>query len=265
MDYMDDISRLMTYGGIGGLASGLGSLFGGGGQDPFKGANKYWNQIPGATMPFFSPYMQAGQGALGQLQGQYGNLLGNLSGLQGQYGNLAGGLNGVQGQYNQLMNDPNAVYNKIASGYQKSPGYDWQLKQGTNAVNNAAAAGGMLGSPEHQQNAATLTQGLANQDFQNYLQQGLGLYNTGLQGNQNLGMFGMQGQQGLYNQGLNGLQDINHMGYGANDQMARIMADLLSQQGQGSFAGQASQNQSQGQGWGNLFGGLGSIFSGLFL
>jgi len=229
-DQYSDIEKFGLGAGLGGLGAGFGALFGGGGDDPYKKGAGYLNQIPGKTSPYYQPYAQAGQGALGQLQGQYGNLLGN-------YG-------GIQGQYNQLMNDPNGVMNKIGAGYQKSPGFDWQMNQGMNAANNAAASGGMAGSPQHQQQAATMAEGLANQDYYNYMNKALGLYGTGLQGN-----------QGLYNQGLAGTQGLNQMGFNANDQMARIMADSLSQQGQMAFAGQAAQNQSQGQGWGNMIGG----------
>ncbi len=245
--------------GFGGLGAGLAGMLFGGGENPYDAAKGFYNRIPGATQPYYNPYMQAGQGALGQLQGQYGNLLGGLPGLQSAYGQMAGMGQGVMGQYGQLMNDPSAMYSKIASGYQQSPGFKWELGQGMNAANNAAAAGGMIGSPQHQQQAATMAEGLANQDFQNYMQKALGLYGQGLSGAANMYGAGIAGQQGLYNQGLAGEQGINQMGFNANDQMARIMADMMSQQGQMSFAGQAAQNQQQGQEWGNIFGGLASL------
>lgn len=195
--------------GLGALGSGIGSLLMGHGNDPFKAGNKYFNQIPGAVNPYFQPWMQAGQGALGKLNEQFMG----------------------------LTNDPTAAYNKFAAGYHESPGYKWQLNQGTNAVNNAAAAGGMLGSPEHQQNAATLTQGLANQDFNNYMSQALGLYGTG----------------------LSGLQGLNTQGYGANSQMANIMQSLLAGQGYNAANQAAAENQSKGTAWGNIFGGVASL------
>jgi hypothetical protein len=192
--------------GLGGLGAGLGSMFFGGGENPYDQASRQLNKIPGAVQPYYKPYQEAGQNALGQLQGQFGN----------------------------LVNDPNGVLGRIGAGYQKSPGYDWQLNQALGAGTNAAAAGGMAGSPQHQQQAMTTAQGLANQDYYNYLNKALGLYGTGLQG----------------------LGGLNQMGYGANDQMARIMADMLSQKGQLGFAGSAAQNQMQGSQWGDIFGGL---------
>lgn len=223
---------------LGGLGAGLGTMLGGGGRDPYKQANKYWGQIPGQTQPYYDPYINAGKNALGQLQGEYGNLL--------------GGRQGLQDQYNQLMNDPSGIINKIGGQYQQSPGYQFQMDQAMNAATNAAASGGMAGSPQHQQQAATLASNIANQDYQNYLNQGLGLFGQGLQGN-----------MGMYGAGLAGMGGLNQMGYGASDQMARIIADMLSQQGQGAFAGQAAKNQAKGQMWGNL-GGLAGSLAGAF-
>lgn len=202
-------NSFMMAGGLGGLGAGLGQMMFGGGGNPYDAASGYLNQIPGATRPYFQPYMDAGQKALGQLTGEYGG----------------------------LINDPNAKLNAIGKGYQKSPGFDFQMNQGMQAANNAAAAGGMLGSPQHQQNAQNVAQGIANQDYYNYLNHALGLYGTG----------------------LSGMSGINQMGYGANDQMAKIMADMLSQQGQMAFAGQAAQNQNEGQMWGNIMGGAAQL------
>lgn len=231
---MTDAQRFGVGAGLGGLGAGLGGLFMGGGDNPYDSASESYGKIPGATAPFYAPYQQAGQNALNQSQNEYSSLLGGRSGLQNNY--------------NSLMNDPSGIYNRVASGYHQSPGYQWQLGQGINAANNAAASGGMLGTPQHQQQAATMAEGLANQDFNNYLTHGLSLYSQGLQGN-----------QGLYNLGLEGNQNLNTMGYGANDQMAKILADMYSGQGQMQFAGQAAQNQSQGQTWGNILGSAGTL------
>jgi hypothetical protein len=197
--------------GIGGIGAGLLGMQNQ--SNPYDAASQYYNKIPGAVSPLYAPYQQAGQGALKQLQGQYGS----------------------------LINDPGAMYNRVASGYQQSPGYNWQLNQGLNAANNAAAAGGMLGSPQHQQQSATVAEGLANQDYYNYLQNALG------------------SQQHQYGLGLEGLQGLNTQGYGANDQLANIMYSMLAGQGQNAFAGQAAENQNEGTQWGNIFGGLSSL------
>lgn len=201
---MKDFSRMMGWGALG---SGLGSLFGGMGNDPYKDASKYYNQIPGTITPHFQPYIDAGKNALGQLQGQYGN----------------------------LINDPGSIYNKLGSGYQQSPGFQFQLGQGLGAINNAAAAGGLQGAPQHQQQAGQLANNLANQDFNNYL------------GN----------MMGLYGKGLSGMGDINQMGYGASTGLAQLLASNLMNQGNMALSGGAARNQSQGAGWGNIFSALG--------
>lgn len=212
MALFGDHTDLQNFGiasGIGGLGAGLMGLFGGGASNPYDSASKYFDKIPGTISPYFQPYINAGQGAMGQLQDQYG----------------------------KLINDPAAMMGKIGQGYQQSPGFDWQMKQGMNAANNAAAAGGMAGSPQHQQQAATMATGLANQDYYNYLSRALGMYNTG----------------------LSGLSGINQMGYNASDQLAGGLANSLMNQGNLAYSGQAAQNQSQGSMWGDIFGGAGAL------
>ncbi len=217
----------------GGFGSGLGAgLFGDLFPNPADKAQGPLGQIPGTISPYYNPYIQAGQGALGQLQGQYGNLLQN------------GGQ--VQGQYNQMMQDPNSIISRIGAGYHQSPGYQWQLGQGEQAINNANAAGGMLGTPQHQQQAGQLAENLGNQDYQNYLQQGLGLYNQGV-----------QGAQGLYGAGLQGLQGLNTGGQNASSELAQALAQALSQQSGLQYSGQANQNQMTGGLLGNIFGMFG--------
>jgi hypothetical protein len=65
--------------------------------------------------------------------------------------------------------------------FQGSPGYQYQLQQGTNAVTNSAAANGGLGGNALRALQST-GQGLANQNFQQYLQNVSGGY-QGLVGN----------------------------------------------------------------------------------
>lgn len=201
-------------GGMGSLGAGLAGLFGGNGNNPYDQASKSYNQIPGTLNPIYQPYMQAGQGAMGQLQGAYG----------------------------QMMNDPNGVMNRIGSGYQKSPGYDWQLNQGMNAANNAAASGGMAGSPQHQQQASTMATGLANQDYYNYLNHALG----------------------IYGQGTQGMGDIMHQGYNASNELAGGLGSNLMNQGNLAYQSQNYQNQQQANSWGDIFGGLASMAPMMF-
>jgi hypothetical protein len=210
MPYTQD--QFNTFGrsaGLAGIGAGIGGMFAGGGHDPYQAAAGYFDKIPSTIQPYFQPYINAGQQALPQLQSHYGNLL----------------------------NDPTHMMNQIGAGYQQSPGYQFQMNQGMNAVNNAAAAGGMLGTPSHEFDAASMASGLANQDYYNYINHGLQQYQTGLAGTENL----------------------NQTGYNASDNLAGALANNLMTQGNMRFSGAAAQNQSQGSNWGNLLGGLGTL------
>ena len=202
--------------GAAGIGSALGGMFGQGfGGDYMKSANPYFQQMPSYLKQYLDPYINAGQGAMGQLQGQYSS----------------------------LMNDPSELMNKIGSSYQQSPGYQYNIDQATRGSHNAAAAGGMLGSPQEQAELAKTYSGIANQDYGNYMNNALG----------------------LFGQGMQGMQGINQMGYGASTNMAGSLMDMLKNQASLSYANQANKNQSQGGMFSGL-GGLGGLASlGMFL
>lgn len=196
---------------------GLGSLFGagagflGGGKykDPSKAAFPYLNQIPGILANTASPYSSAGVGALPTLQSQFGG----------------------------LSQDPGARLNQIGAGYHESPGYNFAVQQAMQAARNAAASQGLAGSPQHEQQSAQLASNLANQDYNNWLQQALGLYGTGLSGEQNI--YGIGAKAGI---GLG--QDIGN---------------VLGTEAQYAYGGAAGRNQGQAQQRQNLFGTLGAF------
>lgn len=186
-------------------------------KNPADMAMPYLNQIPGTLKPYYSPYINAGKNSLTQLQGQY----------------------------NQLLSNPGSLFSQFGEGYEPSPGYQFNFDQAMNASNNAAAAGGLLGTPGHQQQSATLASNLANQDFHNYIAEILQLYGLGLHGE----------------------EDISHMGYGASNELANSLGNNLLNQGNLAFQGQANQNQIQADqrnGWlglgGTILGGLMSLF-----
>lgn len=157
--------------GATGLGAGLGGLFGGN-SNPADAANPYLQQIPGAISPYYNPYMNAGNQALPQLQGQYNNLL----------------------------NNPGGFLNQIGSQYQQSPGFQFALQQALKGSNQAMAAGGMAGSPEAMQQAEQVGTQLGNQDYYNWLQQATGMYGQGLQGEQGLAGMGFGAASGMADQ-----------------------------------------------------------------
>jgi len=205
-----DLQKFGIASGFGGLGAGLGSMFFGGGN-PYDDAKGFYDQIPDILKKYLGPYSEMGMKMGGDLSSQ-------LSGL---------------------MNDPAGMMNKFGSSYQQSPGYQFQYGQAMNAANNAAAAGGMAGTPQHQQQAAQLATNMANQDYNNYLGNVMGMYGHGL-----------QGAQGMYNTGAQ-----------AGSSLAEMLAQSLMNQGNMAYAGTASHNQAMGDMFGNLFGGAASIAS----
>lgn len=192
----------------------FGGMFGGGKgyNDPTKGANKYLDQIQQQLPNYFQPWINRGMNA-------------------GE---------GLQNQYNSLMGDPGAMYNKFAGGYEQSPGFKKQLEQALGGANQAAAAGGMAGSPMAQQWGADISQQMTSRDFENYMNHVLGMYGTGLSGN-----------QGMYNTGFEASR-------GLGEDMAGVLgskANLAYQGGAGQNRYNAGQQANQ---WGML-GALGSF------
>jgi len=216
-DQMSDeaLTKLLNMFGMGAGAAGIGgglyNIFGPG-PGIAKEANKYLNQIPGAMQPYYQPYIGAGQNALGQLMGQYGQLTGSTG----------------------------DVYNKLASGYQQSPGFQSALKQALGAAGNQAAAGGMTGTPQAQLQAADVAGTLSQRDFGDY----------------------MDRMQNLYSTGLQGMSGINLMGFGASSDYANMLGSLLGQQGQYAALEKAMRNQQRGQGIGQVAGGIGTMAAG---
>ena len=182
----------------------------GGGKDPSKAANKYLDKIPGMAQQQYNPYINAGQRQLP----------------------------GLEDQYAQMMGNPGGFINDIGKGYQQSPGFDFAMKQALQGSGNAMAAGGMAGSPMHEQANMGLATDLANQDYNQWLQTALGQHQQGIAGG-----------QGLYNTGA-----------GASDSLARMLADTYGSQASNAFAGAQSQNNMNMGGMGALAGlGIGAM------
>lgn len=188
---------------IGGLAGGFLSR----NKNPSKEAGKYFDQIPDELRKYFDPYINAGNRALPGLEREYGRLIG----------------------------DPGARMNEIGADYQQSPGFQFALKNALQSAGHAAAAGGMAGSPQHEQQSMEVATGLANQDYNQWLQQALGLYGRGLSGEENI--YGIGAKAG--------------MGMGEN------MASYLANRAKLEYEGANAENQQSG----GAFGGFGSAFS----
>lgn len=207
MDSYDSMPSWSKYLAGGALAGQGLSLFGNN-KNPYDSASEYFNQIPEKLENAYNPYIQEGQGL------------------------------GLKDFYHTLMNDPGSILESLGKGYQKSPGYDFERQQGLNAINNAAAAGGMLGTNQHQQMAGDLATNLANKDYGSYLDRA----------------------QGLYGKGLSGLEGLFNTGYDASKSLAENLSQALMSQGQLAAKGDQYQNQKSSDIWGDLLGAASLFF-----
>ena len=199
------ISALGIGGGLGQAGGGLWNIFGNQ-TNPADAANKRIGEIPGKTEDYYSPYMNAGKGAMESLQNQNKNL------LSGE------------------------TQNQLGASYKQSPGYQQRLKDAMTLAQGQSARGGYTGTPMDTNNLLARQEALSQDDYQKYLQNQIGLYNTG----------------------YGGEQDLNHQGFEANKGMADIWGSTLGQQGAYDYAGQAGKNKRQSQGMSDLFSGLGT-------
>ena len=144
------------------LRGGLGYLF----NQPNTGGANAINSASQAAQADYQPYLQAGQGAENTLANLYGN-------------------NGSAAQTSAQQNFAN------------TPGYQFALNQGINAVNANAAAMGSPLSGNNQQAVNNYAQGTANQTYNNYVNQ-----------LQNLASGGLNAAGGSGNAGLTGASAI---------------------------------------------------------
>lgn len=216
MSQLMNLMKMMGIGaGAGTAAGGAFNFFNAGKNNPSNAAKPYLDQIPGIGKQYLEPYSQGGVDAMGKLNDQY----------------------------NSLLNDTGGVYDKLAGGYKESPGYQYQLKQELGAKNAANAAGGMLGTPQHEAQNMEVAQGLASKDFNNYMSNQMDLYGKGL-----------SGEQGIFNTGAN-----------ASQSLADMLASALTQQGQNAFTGAANTNTQKSQGMSGMMEGIMKLLPFLFM
>lgn len=144
---------------IGGAATGIGGIASG-----ILGSN--------AAESAAQTQAQSAANALGFQQQVYGNAQGYLNPFvttgQGANSSLASlfGLNGQPANYSSFYNSPN---------------YQFALQQGQNATQNLAAKTGTLQSGAGLQSLENFGQGLASQQYGNYVNQLMGLSGQGVQ------------------------------------------------------------------------------------
>ncbi|MBV8474514.1 MAG: tail fiber domain-containing protein [Hyphomicrobiales bacterium] len=208
---------------ISGITAGLNQAT----QSIGQGSNALTSNYTAGLQPFLQNFATAGQGAT-----QLGNVL---------------GLNGPAGSQAALQT------------LQATPGFQFQLGQGNNAINAAAAANGTLGSGNQMLALANYDQGLASTTYNNYVNQ-LQPY-LGMSSSAASGIGGMYG--GLGNS-LNA-DDINlaNLQYGAQTSIGNANANAaLSDQslGLGLLGGALNLGMSSIPS-NSLFGGLGKMLT----
>lgn len=144
---------------IGGLIGGIGSLIGG--HSAAKQAMTGYNYLTGKSG--VQSYVDQGKSAEG-----------DVSAL------LTGGPN-------------SAAANSAFNNYLNSSGYQFQLKQGTNAITGSAAAKGILNSGATAKALTGYGQDLASTTFNNYLNQLGTVAERGLTASGQIGAAGTQG------------------------------------------------------------------------
>lgn len=165
----------------------------------------------------------------------YEDMLAMLEQYYGQYRDAGSNmLPTMEAEANKLISSPSSVYSMLGADFQTSPGYEYQMQTGMNASNQAAAAGGMAGTQQHQAYSQQTAQGIAAQEWNTYMKQMTDLYMQGL--------------------GLGG--DITQMGYNASSAMAQDLSRFMGAQMGLEYAGSAQQQ-------GNLWGSIGAV-AGMF-
>lgn len=193
--------------------SWLSNLFGGD-KSPMDEANKYLNQIPGIAHKGYDPYVTEGRDASGK----------------------------TKTKYEELMSDPTGFINKLMEGYKPSEGYQFQKEELTKDLGNTAAAGGIAGTPQDQMNQGQGVQKLLSADMQQFLKNVLGVFNTGLEGEE-----GVAGR-----------------GYDASGKLTDALGGAMNQKGGLAFQNAQQNNQNKNDMW-SIFGkalgaGAGSFF-----
>lgn len=223
---------------LGGLLGGLGSVFG---NSAAKKAARRNEELLGNLQTQGNQYIDQG----------YNAASGNLSSVQDLFKNLSqesGGLSGLNLYGDALGVNGADGTARARSAFQTNPGYEFQQQQGLDALERRAAAQGRLSSGQTGLDTLTFSQGLADQSYQNWLN--------------NLSGFGQQ-QAGIYQGGIQGqagaLSDLANLATGTANQRLDLLGEVTNgKMGANNQKANATAAQWQG-GLGGLAKGLGSF------
>lgn len=220
---------------LGGLLGGIGSIFGG--NSVSKAAKK--------NSAMLDQLQTQGQGYIDTANNQATGYLGDVGNLFKGLSDQSGGLSGM-GLYGDALGVNGADGTARArDAFQSSPGYEFQLDQGLDALERRAGAQGRLSSGQTGLDTLGFAQGLANQDYNNWLS--------------NLSGYGQQ-QAGLYTTGLQGqagaLSDLANLATGTGDRRLNLISEVAN----GKMASNNQKAQGTNQAIQGGLQGLGSIF-----
>jgi hypothetical protein len=218
-DWLNPDTGQYQYGGpsagggmnMGGFGSGLGSVIGGflgmgQNNNPADAGMPYLGQIGSTITPYYQPYINAGNSAMGYMQ------------------------NTLLPQYQKMFQNPGQFMNQMGQGFQQSPGYQFQVNQALGAANRAAAAGGTLGTPMEQQQIAGTVNNLANQDYYNWMNHAQSMLGMGLNGasglSQNMFDTGFNASNSLANNLAQALAAQAQMAYAGQDKQNQARASF---------------------------------------
>lgn len=260
------IGGLIGKGGADSAASGISGAASQAGNQAFNTANAQLKRNYSAL----SPYMSAGQGALG--------IIGQLLGL----GTLTGGEDGASFQADpnsvksgstQIKNYINALGGKpmteVTDKYTEDPGYGFRLTEGMRALDRTAASKGKLLSGQQFKAAQDFNSGLASQEYNDWFKrlQSQNSFNWGMTRDALGDYFNVAGQGGNAANALTGANTglmTNASSIASNALMNGAVAS-----GQATMAGANALASGIGSGINNMltgaymgFGGSNPIFGG---
>jgi hypothetical protein len=139
-------------------------------QQAYQQALSAYNNPSNSLSPYYPQAQYGQQAGLWDLISQH---LGLSPTQQGTPPNPANFMTTVAANPNApLMQPIPSIQTPTISQFQQSPGYQWQMQQGIDAIQNSAAARGLTGNTL--KDLTTFGQGLANQDWWNW-------YNSNIQ------------------------------------------------------------------------------------
>lgn len=225
---------------LGGLLGGIGGLFGGDATKKAAGQNK----------KALDQYLTQGTAAIDTGNTAASGYLGDVSNLWKGLADESGGLSGLNLYGDALGVNGSAGNANATAAFKAGPGYEYQLGQGLDALERRAGAQGRLSSGQTGLDTINYAEGLANNEYQNWLQNLSGF--SGQQSNIYTGAIG--GQAGAKS-------DLATLATNTAGQKVDLLGNVTNGK-MGANNQVAAGTQQQLSGLGGLGQGLGSLFGG---